>query len=152
VEITLRDTSKIRINFNAKIPLYGRASGIVLADTFAIDLSDCKELQCGEWSNSGEITNELPLDAFIQLYLVNENAVIYDSLFTTAQTAIVKASTVNAQGDLQSASNINETIDIANEKLNKIFDAKKIIVRAKMNTSKDSGGNLVDVKFKAATR
>lgn len=143
------DTSKIRVNFNAKIPLYARASDIILADTFAIDLSNSKNSNIESSSILAKVTNEMPLDAFIQLYLANDKAIIYDSLFTT-QTAIVKASSVNAQGELQSATVSEQTIPIPQEKLNEIFDAKKIIVKAKMNTTKDANGNLVDVKFKAA--
>ena len=57
---------------------------------------------------------------------------------------------MNAQGELQAATTADQTIDIPQAKLNKIFDAKKVIVKAKMNTTKDSNGNQVDVKFKAA--
>jgi hypothetical protein len=143
------DTSKLRVNFNAKIPLYGKASNIVLADTFAVDLTNAKNSNIQSGSFLSWITNEIPLDAYIQLYLADDKAVIFDSLFTTAQTALVKSSTVNAQGELQSASTSDQTIDLPQDKLNNIFVAKKVIVKARMNTTQDASGNLVDVKFKA---
>jgi hypothetical protein len=134
----------------AEIPLYGRASGIVMTDTFALDLSDAKDTDIESGALRAKITNQLPLDAFLQLYLADENYVIIDSLFTTAQTAIVKASTVDAAGKLVTPGVSDQTIDISKVKLDKIFDAKKIIVKARMNTSKDATGNQVDVQFKAA--
>ncbi len=94
------DTSKVRVTFKAEIPLYGKASGIVLADTFAIDLSKAKDTNVESGAIRSKINNQLPLDAFLQLYISDANAIIIDSLFTTAQTAIVKASSVNTQGEL----------------------------------------------------
>ena len=143
------DTSKIRVNFRAELPIYGKASDIVLADTFAIDLSSVKSSSIESGSILTKINNELPLDAFIQLYLTNDNTIIFDSLFTTAQTAIVKASTVNAQGELQAPGVVDQEIIIPKDKLDKIFLAKKIIVKAKINTTKDSNGTQPDVKFKS---
>lgn len=144
------DTSKIRVNFKAEIPLYGKASDIVLADTFAIDLSTTKQSSVESGAILAKINNELPLDAFIQLYLTDDKSIIFDSLLTTAQTALVKSSTVTNLGDLQSAGVTNQEIPITKDKLDKIFKAKKIIVKAKLNTTKNTGGSQPDVKFKAA--
>jgi hypothetical protein len=144
------DTSKIRVTFKAEIPLYGKASGIVLADTFAIDLSEAKDTEVESGAIRSKIDNQLPLDAFVQLYIADANSRIIDSLFTTSQTAIVKASTVNAQGELVTAGVTDTEAAIPKEKLNKLFDAKKMIVRVRMNTTKDALGNQPDVKFKSS--
>jgi hypothetical protein len=143
------DTSKIRVTFKAEVPLYGKASGIVLADTFAIDLSKAKDTEVESGAILSKISNQLPLDAFVQLYITDTNTIIIDSLFTTLQTAIVKSSTVNAQGELVSAGVTNTEATIPKEKLDKLFDAKKMIVRVRMNTTKDATGNQPDVKFKS---
>jgi hypothetical protein len=143
------DTSKIRVTFKAEVPLYGKASGIVLADTFAIDLSKAKDSEVESGAIISKINNQLPLDAFVQLYLTDANIKILDSLFTTAQTAIVKASTINAQGELSSPGITDTEAIIPKEKLDKLFDAKKMIVRVRMNTTKDAAGNQPDVKFKS---
>jgi hypothetical protein len=144
------DTSKINVNFKAEIPLYGKASGIVLADTFAIDLSDTDNSNIESGALKIKIQNELPLDAFVQLYLADDKNIIFDSLFTTAQTAIIKASTVSANGELLTAGVFDQLIDISKDKLNKLFTAKQMIVKAKMNTTKDATGAQVDVKFKTS--
>jgi hypothetical protein len=144
------DTSKIRVTFKAEIPLYGKASGIVLADTFAIDLSKAKDTNVESGAIRSKINNQLPLDAFLQLYIADANSIIIDSLFTTAQTAIVKASSVNTQGELVTAGTTDSEAIIPIEKLNKLFDAKKMIVKVKMNTAKDASGASIDVKFKSS--
>lgn len=144
------DTSKIRVTFKAEIPLYGKAAGIVLADTFDIDLSKAKDTDVESGAIRSKITNQLPLDAFIQLYLTDENTLIIDSLFTTAQTAIAKASTVNSIGELVNAGVTDTEAAIPKEKLDKLFNTKKIIVKVRMNTAKDASGKQIDVKFKSS--
>ncbi len=143
------DTSKVRVTFKAEVPLWGKATGIVLADTFAIDLTKAKNTEVESGAIRSKINNQLPLDALIQLYITDANALIIDSLFTTAQTAIVKASTVNTQGELVSAGVTDSEATIPKEKLDKLFNAKKMIVKVKMNTAKDASGASIDVKFKS---
>lgn len=145
----LADTSKIRVKVKAEIPLYGRASNILLSDTIQADFEDVDDSNIESGSIITKVNNQLPLDAFIQLYLTNDQFIIYDSLFTPAQTAIVKASTVNAQGELQSPGVSDLKIDIERAKLDKLLNAKNIILRARLNTSKNSSGSPVDVKFKS---
>ncbi len=144
------DTSKIRVSMKAEIPLYGKASNIVLADTVSIDLSDVKDSNIESGAIKANINNQLPLDAFIQLYLTDDKLVIFDSLFTIAQTAIVKASSVNATGELAAPGlTTNLEIPVPKEKLNKLFDAKNLIIKARLNTTRNANGTQPDVKFKS---
>jgi hypothetical protein len=142
------DDSKISVDFKAEIPLYGRASDILLADTVSLDLSDINNSDIESAALKARVENQLPLGASLQLYLANEQSAIFDSLFIT-QPSLIKASTVNASGELQTAGLFDQEVPITKEKLDKLFDAKKMIIRAKMSTSKDANGNQVDVKFKS---
>lgn len=146
----LADTSKLRVRLNVEVPLYGHASSIVLADTFKIDISDVDQSQIDQASLKVNINNELPLDAKIQFYLVNDNYQLLDSLLTPSQTSLVKGSSVTASGDLQEKGIVDEEVALDNAKINKIFLAKYIITRAQMNTSRNTAGQLPDVKFKSA--
>jgi hypothetical protein len=145
----LADTSKVRVKLNVNIPLYGKASGILLGDTVAIDLSSVNQSQITEAALKIKITNEMPLDGSVQFYLTDSKYVIIDQLLETSQTSFIKGSKVTTSGDLQTATLSDQTISIAKEKVNKIFTAKYIIIAAIMSTSKDAGGNAVDVKFKS---
>jgi hypothetical protein len=144
----MADTSKMRIHLDVEIPLYGKASGIELGDTVDIDLEDFDASQIESAQIKALITNELPLDGDIQLYLLNENDGLIETLLTQTQTQIVKGSTVTADGDLQSAGVFDDFINLDQTKVNKIFSAKKLAFSILLNTSKNSSGNQVDVKFK----
>ena len=146
----LADTSKLRVRLDVEVPLFGHASAIVLTDTIKLNVSDMDESQIENASLKVNVKNELPLDAKIQFYLADDKFKIIDSLLTTSQTSLVKGSTVTSTGDLQAMGIVEEEVLLDNAKINKLFLAKNIIIRALMNTSKNSAGQFPDVKFKSA--
>ena len=145
----LADTSKLSVTVNVEVPLYGHASNINLLDTVKIELSDVDGSSINSAFLKAKILNELPLDAKIQLYMTDDKYKILDSLLTPSQTAIIKGSTVTASGDLQSPGIFDQMIQLEKAKIDKIFMAKYIIIKAIMNTSKKTDGSFPDVKFKS---
>lgn len=146
----LADTSKLRITLAAEVPLYGRATGMIMSDTMKIDLGGVNESNLTSAKLKIKAVNQLPLDAYIQLYLTDKNYVILDSLLTTNQTYFVKGSTVAGSGDLQTAGTSDSMLDLSQTKINKLFTSSYLIIKAKLNTSKDTNGSLLNVKFKAS--
>jgi len=146
----MADTSKMRVNLNVKVPLFGKASNIILLDTVATGLGDLKETTVASASLKTLITNQLPLDATVQFYLADANSKILDSLLTTSQTNLVRGSTVNATGDLQAPGVYDQMLTLDPTKISKLFSSKKIIIKAVLNTSRDNSGNQINVKFKSS--
>ena len=146
----LADTSKLRVTMSAEVPLYGKASGISLADTMNLDFGDLSTSSVILASLKLKTVNEMPLDANIQLYLTDKNYHILDSIFASNQTYIIKASSVTTTGDLAKAGTSNLELDLSADKVNKLFSAKHLIMRSKLNTTKDANGVLLNVKFKSA--
>jgi hypothetical protein len=145
----MADTSKMRVRMHVQIPLYGKASNIILTDTLGVDLGDIDQSKIDSAALKIYIVNELPLDANLQFILTDANYVFIDSLLSSSQTGIIKASIVDSNGELVTAGVVNKFILLQIDKLSKIFKAKKVIIRAKMNTSKNTNGVAVDVKFKS---
>ena len=145
----LADTSKIKVKMNVEIPLYGHASNINLLDTIKVGLGDMDESTVNSAFLKVKITNELPLDAKIQIYMTDDKYKILDSLLAPTQTAIIKGSTVTTSGDLLSPGVYDQLIPLDKSKIDKVFNSSYIIIRAAMNTSKDATGAFPDVKFKS---
>jgi len=145
----MADTSQMRVKLHIEIPMYGQASNIVLADTMDIDLGDIDQTTIDSAALKVSVTNQLPLDATIQFILADSKYHFIDSLLTASQSRIVVGSTVDSNGDLQSPGVVDTSYPLVNSQISKIFKAKKIIVRSKLNTSKNSSGSPVDVKFKS---
>lgn len=148
----LADTSKLRVSLITEIPLYGKLSGITVADTLNVDLSDLKEADVQSSSLKISARNEMPLDANVQIYLMDDTYQVQDSLFTPSQTYFVKASTVAGSGELQSPGITDVKFTIEPARLTKLFDAKFILIKARLSTAKDANGVLLNVKFKSSYR
>jgi hypothetical protein len=146
----MADTSKMRVSLAVEVPLYGTASGITMGDTLKLDLSGVNQSSVKTASIKILSVNQMPLDANIQLYLADKNYHITDSLFTSNQTYIVKGSSVNPAGDLLSASTADLSLSLSPDKLEKIFSSSYLLIRSKLNTTKDAGGGLLNVKFKSS--
>jgi hypothetical protein len=139
----------MKISMNVEIPLYGSATNIILTDTMSIDLSDIEADKISDAQLTLKSKNELPLAAQLQLYLANDQFVVFDSLIVNYTQELVTSSNVNAGGELVTPGQADITIDIPSSKLEKLFDAKSLIVKATMNTT-DEGNQ--DVKFKSDYR
>ncbi len=145
----LADTSKLNVTLAAEVPLYGQASGISLTETLKLDLGSVSQSSVTSASLNVKTVNEMPLDAYIQFYLMDENKNILDSLFTSNQTYLVKASTVTASGELQKPGSTDLKLDLPQDRITKLFSSGYLMVKARLNTSKDSNGVSLNVKFKS---
>jgi hypothetical protein len=145
----MADTSKMRVNMHVEVPLYGRASNIVLADTISLDLSSLDQSKIDSATLKTDVSNELPLDANMQFIFTDAKYQFLDSLLATSQTELIKGSSVDTNGELSSAAVLSQSIKLSSSVIAKLFQAKKIILRTKLNTSKDASGNPIDVKFKS---
>ena len=143
------DTSKMRVSLNVEVPLYGHASNISLLDTVKLDLANFNQSTINTASLKTKVSNELPLDAKIQFYLTDDKYKILDSLLTPSQTSLINGSTVTASGDLESPGIVDQLIELEKSKIDQIFIAKYIIIKAIMNTSKKTDGTFPNVKFKS---
>ncbi|MES1181572.1 MAG: hypothetical protein ABUL44_02130, partial [Flavobacterium sp.] len=143
----ITDTSELKVRIHIEVPLYGHASNIVLADTVEIDLSDADKSEITDASLKVNTVNKIPLSANIQLYLTNDKYKILDSLLLPANTNLIKASQVNASGEFQAEGVVDEMVPLSKDVLKKLFGAKNIIIKAKVNTTQN-GNTFPDVKFK----
>jgi hypothetical protein len=142
------DTSKLKVKLHAELPIYGSASGIVLGDTFKLDFSNLKDSKIQSAILHSKVRNELPLDAYMQIYFTDDNFHVIDSVFSEGSTALIKGSTVTSSGNLKSAGEADLDISVGEAKLSNMLLSKKLIVKMSMNTSKASEN--VQVKFKSS--
>jgi hypothetical protein len=143
----LTDTSKVIVEINAKIPLWGKAGNIVLEDTMENSLEgDIEEVEVQYVKLKAKITNDFPIDAKVQIYLADENYMITDSLFSADQVAFITSSTVDADGNLVKAGQYDKTIEVNKAKFEKLIDAPYLIIKGNLATSEASSK---DVKFKS---
>lgn len=148
----MADTSQLRISLVTEIPLFGRVTGIVVTDTLSVDLAGVKQTEILESSLKVTAQNEMPLNAFIQIYLLDSAYQVMDSVFATNQTYLVKASTVDVAGDLEHTGVTNLTVPLDANRLTRLFSSSHLLVRSEMSTARDQNNALLNVKFRSSYR
>lgn len=133
----LRDASKLDLDVEFGLPLYGLVKNFAVQDTFDFKFENIDEAE--SMLLRSIIDNEFPLDARMQVYFTGENFVPLDSLVTSvlpADQIIIPAAQVNlSTGDLISATKKISNFSYPRARINKILEAKYILVKAVLNTS-----------------
>jgi hypothetical protein len=145
----LLDTSKIRVEAEVELPLWFRTSGYTLKDTIE-DIELGTILENVDFVERAYVrlltTNELPLEAAIQVYFVDAGYAVLDSLFD-AREVILEAAPVDANGELDRTLLVEDNlfeVELYREDLDKLTDAVHIIFTAHLVTS-DEGSSSVKI-------
>lgn len=142
--------AELSVRMNVEIPFIGHASNIMIADTLDLDLGDIENSEIESAAIKINAINMLPLDASVQLYLLDENLLVIDSLLDTINgaNAIIVGAETDLTGTPTNPGVYDDEIEISNEKMNKLLEAKKIIIAATLQTA----DNPKDVKFLATDK
>lgn len=127
----------LKAKINMEIPLSLIATNLVLSDTLNLNIQGSTESQN---IHSGTITllanNGFPLDASVQLYFLNAQNVITDSLYdhtNTIDEALINSSLrVIAKKPTKLVSPVSES------KMKVLYASKRAILKIKFNTSSQS--------------
>lgn len=124
----------LKAKLNMEIPLSIVANNLTLADTLDFNISQSDGTQN---IHDGTIAlfanNGFPFDAKLQLYLLNENNTVRDSIFGYANT-IVEAP-INSSLRVIGKKMTKISVPISAEKMNLLYDTKKVVMKVKFNTS-----------------
>lgn len=124
--------SGVSIGLAVDVPLHLGVSGFEYRDTLDFP-SDVFE-NVVEASMKSIITNELPVDINVQMYFLDENYELIDSLYDN-YTAIVQSSEVSSTGELVSATSATTDSDLSEEKVEVIKPAKYLVTSTRFNTA-----------------
>ena len=121
----------VKADLNIEIPLSFVASNILLTDTVDLNIDNVEEVESGIFYLFSY--NEFPLDAQIQIYLLDDDLNITDSVF--AETNIVFAGTVdNNTGRVESPMRTKLRVDLPASRFNLFLNTKRIIISTRFDT------------------
>lgn len=120
-------------NLDLEIPLSVMATNLTLTDTISFNLD-----KPGGYSvNSGILTlyadNGFPFSAAAQIYLIDENSVITDSLMTSNNT--ISPAPLDAQDIATGTEESVIKIPVSGSRIDHLYNAKRIILVVKFNTA-----------------
>lgn len=143
------DDSRLSFNLTANIPLIGSFKEIVIEDTLEMDFQDdLADTDIKRLTLNAQLINEFPFGGKFQIYTLDANEIVTDSLLMDGQADIITASTVTADGDLSAPGEFDEQINVDSDKFNKLINASHLLIKARLGTVQENG-TYPDVKFKS---
>lgn len=126
--------SLLRVQLNMEIPLSMVANDLTLSDTIALTLSENEDEQV---INSGIITalveNGFPFTAELQLYLLNDDFTITDSLIGSINT--INAAEIDSNYKAVGKKISQIAIPLSSEKMKALYATKQLLLKVIFNTS-----------------
>ena len=126
------DDSHYTVNVEVELPIHGRASGFAAIDTFDLDFSGYDEIKEVEFKLLAK--NELPLDIGLQLYFLDEEGAVLDSLLADPQK-LVKAAPIDGEGIVTGVEENVEYIPFPADRFEKIKGATRAVMNAAFSTN-----------------
>ncbi|MEP7170639.1 MAG: hypothetical protein ABI855_14810 [Bacteroidota bacterium] len=142
------DTSKLTVNMEVKLPLYGTANNFILNDTVNFSVNNLANIQSLMIRTSLE--NGFPIDTKFQVYFIDENYTMLDSLVYADRLLMPSASIDPVSGKviISTIKSTDHTLDRV--RILKIMTAKKLILQASLTSSNNGNTNVkiyADYKF-----
>ncbi|OIP01192.1 MAG: hypothetical protein AUJ98_05285 [Bacteroidetes bacterium CG2_30_33_31] len=137
------DNSKVYVDAEIELPMYGRTLNFTLKDSGDLNIEKVAGVKSAELRFN--LSNMFPADAYVQFYLADSNYVILDSLLPYNEQLLISA-LVGPPPEYRTYSPLNKTtvVVLSGDKLNTLFNSKKIIFAAKLSTS-EQGQKVVKI-------
>lgn len=114
----LTDSVKVDIDVEVEIPLYAKAKGFRIVDTFDIDLTDLEDLDRLGFKMVTD--NGFPLEVVMQLQFMDESGVILDSLFQKGPQ-LVASGTLRPDGSVETSQSTTLESELNGDQLQQIL-------------------------------
>lgn len=142
----LIDTSRLHLNGRVELPLHGKAKDFTLIDTVELDLGDSTYFKYVDWFMFKILTtNYYPIDADIQVYLLDSLDNVLDSIIPVVQR-IVASGVVGPGPDYRvltpgSKMTMNR---FEGSRKDALVNVRKALIKAVLNTT-DQGSSIVKI-------
>ena len=143
----LLDTSRFKVDLDVTLPLQGKIESLVFQDTLDFSFQDVDALQSITFIVNTQ--NGFPLNAGLQIYMVDEDGYVLDSLMTD-ESLLLKGAPIDGNGVAVGMSEVTTQIDYPTNKLNRLAFVKKLYIKAITSTSDVQNGS--SVKFYSTYR
>lgn len=129
--------SKYKVSASIELPLWGKADFLILLDTMDFDYLNSTLPPPDEIEKlivRTSITNSFPATAYPQIYLLDNNRLLIDSLFTGTEK-IEGATDTNGDGIAEPHNQPPIDIDLPRSKIDNLFNARYLLVKGRLMTS-----------------
>ncbi len=127
------DTSRFDVDVQVELPVWLSARDFVVEEVSEFDASFFEGIESASFKLITE--NGLPIEAGVQVYFMDDNNVILDSLFDGGNITLIPAAEVNAQGELIEKSSSENIAEFTIDRIVQIQDATQISIKGIISTA-----------------
>ena len=127
------DTSRFDVDVEMELPVWLSASDFAVEEVSDFDASFFDDIESASFKLITE--NGLPIEAGVQVYFMDENNVVLDSLFDTGSMTLIPAAEVNAQGEVTTKSSSENIAEFTVDRIAKIQNATQISIKGIVSTA-----------------
>ena len=139
----MTDSSVIDLDLELELPLYGQARNFTILDTFALDLSVFEEVQYADFKLYSE--NGFPVDAKIQIYFLDDNDVLLDSLARNFDDEALLSGEIGNDGKVIAPKNHTRYYPVNEERFSRLkYQGKQVVLKTEFSTT---NGGTQSVRF-----
>jgi hypothetical protein len=128
----ITDSSYYKIQVEVDLPLHGRASGFGIVDTFDVNFDGYGSVSEVEIKMVAD--NGMPLEIDAQIYFMDENGAVLDSLFEGGRTEIVGSADVGTDGIVTNPATRITFAKLPGARFDNVRNAKKLAMHAFFST------------------
>jgi hypothetical protein len=143
----ITDSSFYKIQVEVDLPLHGRASDFGVTDTFTVDFSGYNKVKEVEFKLVAD--NGTPLDINAQVFFLDENNVLLDSLFDGGSQRVVRSAPVNSNGEVTAFTNHVTFANFPGARFDEVRSAKKLALTATFSTTNEGQQSIKAYKEQA---
>lgn len=136
------DTSRFAVDVEVELPVWLSASNFTVEEVSEFDASFFDDIESAEFKLITE--NGLPIEAGVQVYFMDENNVVLDSLFNSGNMTLIPAAEVNGEGEVTAKSSSENIAEFSIDRIAKIQNATQISIKGIVSTAEMG---TVTVKF-----
>ena len=133
----ITDRSQYGVKAKLILPLYGYADFMLMIDTLKFDFEDFFQNPPEEIKRLAfrlNFTNSFPVNVYVQMYFLNENYVVIDSVFNERRLVEAGMDT-NGDGKIDPVQNNPIEVEFTRTKIDNISDARHIAINGRFNTT-----------------
>ncbi len=138
----MSDSSVFKADVKFEIPLKGYASGFVIQDTIDFSIGDINELESVIFRLN--VANGFPLNVYTQVYFVDDNYNVLDSLIDHFQNRLIESAELESDGRTTIPTKRMTDESFKGAKLQHLFNAKKVIIHGDI-TTKDAPFSMIEI-------
>ncbi len=154
------DTSRLAVDLEVELPLWGRASWWIMQDTLDFDFSkyykdSVPDLNNLDWVKLRiNVLNGLPTEAGVQIYLTDTLYNVIDTIFSPQNMDIVQSGILGSSGKVVAPTRKTSEVMIYGSRLSGMLGVKKALIRGYVHTTNQGSTNVrfysdyaIDVKM-----